>query len=68
MDFVIGALVGAGALAVAIAVSMAKAAKESDEIGNELKEDNNRLQRENAFLKNQLELRARIDDMVGEHE
>lgn len=34
----------------------------------ELKEDNNRLQRENAFLKNQLELRARVDDMDGEYE
>lgn len=36
MEFILGALVGAGALAVAIAVSMAKAAKESDEIENEL--------------------------------
>ena len=36
MDFVIGALVGAGALAVAIALSMAKAAKEADKIENEL--------------------------------
>lgn len=31
MDFIIGALVGAGALSVAIAISMAKAAKEADE-------------------------------------
>lgn len=36
MEFVIGALVGAGALAVVVAVSMAKAAKEADEIENEL--------------------------------
>ena len=36
MEFILGALVGAGALAVAIAVSMAKAAKEADEIENEL--------------------------------
>lgn len=36
MDFVIGALVGAGALAVVVAVSMAKAAKEADEIESEL--------------------------------
>ena len=37
MEFVIGALVGAGALAVVIAFSMAKAAKEADEIENELR-------------------------------
>jgi hypothetical protein len=36
MEFILGALVGAGALTVAIAVSMAKAAKEADEIENEL--------------------------------
>lgn len=36
MEFILGALVGAGALAVVVAVSMAKAAKEADEIENEL--------------------------------
>ena len=36
MEFILGALVGAGALAVAIAVSMAKAAREADEIENEV--------------------------------
>ena len=36
MDFILGALVGAGALAVTIVLSMAKAAKEADEIENEL--------------------------------
>lgn len=37
MEFVIGALVGAGVLSVVIAVSMARAAKEADEIENELR-------------------------------
>ena len=36
MDFILGALLGAGALAVVVAVSMAKAAKEADEIESEL--------------------------------
>lgn len=36
MEFILGAFVGAGALAVVVAVSMAKAAKEADEIENEL--------------------------------
>ena len=37
MEFVIGALVGASVLSVVIAVSMARAAKESDEIENALR-------------------------------
>lgn len=37
MEFVLGALVGAGVLAVVIAFSMAKAAKEADETENELR-------------------------------
>lgn len=36
MDFILGAFIGALAMAAAVAVSMAKAAKESDEIENEL--------------------------------
>ena len=32
MEFIIGAAIGAGALAVVIALSMARAAKEADEI------------------------------------
>lgn len=36
MEFVIGALVGAGALAVVIAFSMAKAAKEGDDTENRM--------------------------------
>ena len=37
MEFIIGAAIGAGALAVVIALSMAKAAKEADEIENALR-------------------------------
>ena len=37
MDFIIGAAVGAGVLTVVIALSMAKAAKESDEIESALR-------------------------------
>lgn len=34
----------------------------------EVKADNERLKRENAFLRGQLEARSRIDDMDGEYE
>lgn len=37
MEFVIGAAVGAGALAVVMMISMAKAAKQADEIENEIR-------------------------------
>ncbi len=33
-----------------------------------IKSDNERLKRENAFLRSQLEARSRIDDMDGEYE
>lgn len=36
MEFILGALVGAGILAIVIAVSMAKAAKYLDETENEI--------------------------------
>ena len=36
MEFVIGALVGAGALAVVMMLSMARAAKQADETENEI--------------------------------
>lgn len=34
----------------------------------EVRQDNERLKRENAFLKCQLEARSRVDDMDGEYE
>lgn len=34
----------------------------------EVRQDNERLKRENAFLKGQLEARSRVDDMDGEYE
>lgn len=34
----------------------------------EIKQDNERLKRENAFLRGQLEARSRVDDMDGEYE
>ena len=36
MDFIIGVLIGAGALAVVMMLSMARAAKEADTIENEI--------------------------------
>ena len=36
MEFIIGVLIGAGALAVVMIISMAKAAKEADTIENEI--------------------------------
>lgn len=33
-----------------------------------IKQDNERLKRENAFLRGQLEARSRVDDMDGEYE